>query len=91
MQVSSPESGEVAAAVRKWRASSLAPQTEWFPNRMFQRFGLGNHPTAANKEVVSIFLLPQFPLLTQEGSSPASTSPIAGNSRYRVVPGFFNL
>jgi hypothetical protein len=32
MQVSSPESGEVAAAVRKYRASSLEPQMmRWTP------------------------------------------------------------
>ena len=64
MQVSSPKLGEVAAAVRKWRASSLAPQTEWFPNRMFQRFGLGTTPLRLLEEVVSICLLPQPPLLT---------------------------
>jgi hypothetical protein len=64
MQVSSPESGEVDAAVRKWRASSLAPQTEWFLNRMFQRLGLGTTPLRLLEEVVSICLLPQPPLLT---------------------------
>jgi hypothetical protein len=42
-------------------------RTGWFPSRVFERLRLRNHPTAANKEVVSILLLPQFPLLTQEG------------------------
>jgi hypothetical protein len=64
MQVSSPKLGEVAAAVRKWRANSLALQTEWFPHRMFQRFDLGTTPLRLLEEVVSIFLLPQLPLLT---------------------------
>jgi hypothetical protein len=73
MQVSSPKLGEVAAAVRKWRASSLAPQTEWFPNRMFQRFGLGTTPLRLLKEVFIIFLLPQPPLLTQEGTPAPAT------------------
>jgi hypothetical protein len=64
MQVSSPKLGEVAAAVREWRASSLAPQTEWFPNRIFQGFGWGTTPLRLIEEVVSICLLPQLPLLT---------------------------
>jgi hypothetical protein len=60
MQVSSPKLGEVAAAVRKWRASTLEPQTEWFLNPIFQRFGLGT-TRCGYKEVVIIFLLPQLP------------------------------
>jgi hypothetical protein len=66
--VSPPKLGGVAAAVRKWRASSLAPQTGWFLNRIFQNFGSGTTPLRLTKEVVSIFLLPQLPLLTQEGT-----------------------
>jgi hypothetical protein len=47
VQVSPPKLGGVSEAVRKWRASSLAPKTGWFLNRNASGIQLWNHPAAA--------------------------------------------
>jgi len=48
-RVSPPKLGGVAAAVRKFSASSLTPQTGWFQSRhvsecSLETFPRGNHP-----------------------------------------------
>jgi hypothetical protein len=74
MQVSSPESGEVDATSRKYRLASKLERTEWFLNRDASKTYSrdvsvrGTTPLRLTKEVVSICLLPQLPLLTQEGT-----------------------
>jgi hypothetical protein len=55
--------------------SSLLARTGWFLNRQLSRciwkdVGWGTTPLRATKEVVIIFLLPQPPLLTEEGTPP---------------------
>jgi hypothetical protein len=72
------ESGGVAEHLRKWRASSSAAKTGWFPRRYLSRlilkhFDPGTTPSAALRSWRAIFLLPQPPLLTEE-RTPASSS-----------------
>jgi hypothetical protein len=50
----------VAAAVRKYRASSLARQTGWFQSRdvskmHFEKWFLGNHPVRSAKDASRYF------------------------------------
>jgi hypothetical protein len=59
-RVSPPKLGGVAAAVRKFRASSLAPQTGWFQSRhvskcILEAFRQGNHPVRSAKDASQYF------------------------------------
>jgi hypothetical protein len=92
MQVSSPESGEVAVHLIKFRDRSFAAQTEWFQSRGVSEICLealryGNHSVRSNIDAYrDIFLMSRPPLLTQERTPAPSPSPIVPNSQYEPSP-----
>ena len=49
-------------------ADGEVPEPSCIKDLFPKRFSLGTTPLRLSKEVVSIFLLPQLPLLTEEGT-----------------------
>jgi hypothetical protein len=84
--VSPPESGGVAEAVRKWRASSSAPKTGWFPSGMseelfLKRDGRGTTPSAPTRSFGHFLDVAATPP-DSGGDTLTEPLPPAGNSQY---------
>jgi len=74
MQVSSLESGEVAATTRKYRDRHPYWSGRSASKTYFRNVSVLEPPRCGDKGSGSICLLPQPPLLTQEGTPASATS-----------------
>src|SRR5215831_5941261 len=93
---SPPSIGGVDARYRKCREASLAAQTGWssrhgcfclYSQAIFKTDRQPTTPSAASMWLRNFFLMPQPPLLYQEGSSPVmERSPFEGGQSLILVP-----